>query len=58
MSYAISFNNGFLFTHKISLLILKADNPALIILLTALIGAMVAGFASLSGSLARRAFTN
>lgn len=57
MTYIISFRNGFLFTHKISLLILKADNPNMIILLTAFIGAIVAGFASLSGSLTKRVFT-
>jgi len=58
MTYIISFRNGFLFTHKISLLILKADNPTILIILTAFIGALVAGFASLSGSLTKRAFTN
>lgn len=58
MTYTISFRNDFLFTHKISLLILKADNPILVIILTAFIGALVAGFASLSGSLTKRVFTN
>jgi len=58
MTYIISFRNGFLFTHKISLLILKADNPILLIILTAFLGALVAGFASLSGSLTKRVFKN
>jgi hypothetical protein len=40
------------------LLILKADNPMLLIILTAFLGALVAGFASLSGSLTKRVFKN
>jgi LPS O-antigen subunit length determinant protein (WzzB/FepE family) len=36
------------------LLILKQDNPALLVTVTALIGALVAGLAALSGSFVRR----
>ncbi len=52
----ISSNNNYLLAHKVSLIILKTDNPAYLILATALIGALVAGFAALSGSLLRKLF--
>ncbi len=54
LSWYISSNNGHLLAHKVSLLILKTDNPSLLILVTALIGAIVAGLAALSGSFVRR----
>lgn len=54
LSYWISSNNEHILAHKVSLLILKADNPLLLILATALIGALVAGLAALSGSLLRK----
>lgn len=57
MTYLIDVNNGSLFSHKISLLILKTDNPIALIGVTALIGAIVAGSAALSGSLTKRFFT-
>jgi hypothetical protein len=50
----ISSNNDHILAHKISLLILKTDSPIMLILITALLGAMVAGFAALSGSLLRK----
>lgn len=50
----ISFKNHHIFTHKISLLIIKIDNPILIILLTTLIGAVVAGFSALTAAYLRR----
>ena len=53
MSWIISSNNQQLFAHKISRLILSTDNPTLLIFVTALLGALVAGFAALSGSLLR-----
>lgn len=56
LSFVISSNNNDVLAHRVSVLILKADNPLLLILVTALIGALVAGFAALSGSLARKAF--
>ncbi|MES2848218.1 MAG: hypothetical protein V4685_04140 [Bacteroidota bacterium] len=54
LSWYISSNNNDLLAHKISLLILKADSPMLLILITALIGALVGGLAALSGSFVRR----
>ena len=46
----ISSSNENIFAHKISVLILKIDSPVYIIITTALIGALVAGFGSLTGS--------
>jgi hypothetical protein len=48
----ISINNGHLLAHKISLLLLKTDNPFLLIIITGLIGGLVAGFAALTGTYA------
>lgn len=53
LSFFISNANGHILAHKISLLILNMDNPYLLMLATALIGALVAGFAALSGSYLR-----
>lgn len=50
LSFWISNNNGHLLAHKISLLIFKADNLWLLILVAATIGALVAGFAAMTGS--------
>ncbi|MEO5966717.1 MAG: hypothetical protein ABIP68_04625 [Ferruginibacter sp.] len=47
----ISANNNHVLAHKASMLILKTDSPLLLIVLTALIGGVVAGLASLSSSL-------
>lgn len=47
-------NNGVL-TQKIARLFSLGDNTFLLILVTALIGALVAGFAAMSGSLLRKA---
>jgi hypothetical protein len=54
MSWIISSNNQQIFAHKISRLILSTDSPNLLIFITALLGAIVAGFAALSGSLLRK----
>jgi hypothetical protein len=54
LSWYISSNNNNLLAHKISLLILKTDSPMILILVTGLIGALVAGFAALSGSFVSR----
>ena len=51
LSFWISYNNEHILAHKISLLILKKDNPYLLVLVTGLIGAVVGGFAALAGSL-------
>lgn len=54
LSFWISNNNEHLLAHKMSILILQMDNPYVLILATAIIGALVAGFAALSGSFLRR----
>jgi hypothetical protein len=54
LSYWISAKNENLLAHKISILILKMDSPYILMLATALIGALVAGFAALSGSFLRK----
>lgn len=54
LSFWISSNNGHILAHKVSLLLLKADNPYLLMLVAALIGALVGGFAALTGSYIRR----
>ncbi|MEO6329362.1 MAG: hypothetical protein ABIO55_10530 [Ginsengibacter sp.] len=46
----ISSNNNHILAHKVSLLILKTDSPYLLMLVSALIGAIVAGFAAMAGS--------
>lgn len=53
LSFWISNNNEHILAHKISVVFLKKDNPGLLIIVTGLIGAVVAGFASLTGSLLR-----
>jgi hypothetical protein len=54
LSFWISSNNNHVLAHKISQLILKMDNPMLLVLVTAFIGALVAGFAALAGSYLRK----
>ena len=54
MSFFISAANDHLLAHKISMLFIKTDNPILIIMLTGLIGGLVAGLGSLTGSFLRR----
>lgn len=54
LSFLISTNNDHILAHKISLIILKFDSPYLLILATALIGALIAGLAAMSGSFLRR----
>lgn len=53
LSFWISNGNAHLLAHKVSLIILKMDSPYLLMAATALIGALVAGFAALSGSYLR-----
>ncbi len=55
LSWYISHNNEHRLAHKISLLLLNADSPMILVLATALIGALVAGFAALTGSFLRNA---
>jgi hypothetical protein len=54
LSWYISSNNNHLLAHKVSMIILKTDSPLLLIVATAMTGALVAGFAALSGSYLRR----
>lgn len=54
LAWYISNNNEHLLAHKVSLLIIQTDSPYLLILITALIGGLVAGFAALSGSYLRK----
>jgi hypothetical protein len=54
LSFWISNNNEHLLAHKISMVLLKMDNPFVLIFATAIIGALVAGFAALSGSFLRQ----
>ena len=54
LSFWISNGNDHILAHKISLLILKMDNPYLLIFATGLVGALVAGFAALTGSYLRK----
>lgn len=53
LSFWVSNNNQHVLAHRVSQLILKMDNPVLLILATGLIGALVAGFAALAGSYLR-----
>ena len=53
MSFWISTSNNDILAHRVSLLIFKSDNTFLLILSTALIGALVAGLAALAASYLR-----
>ncbi len=54
LTFWISNSNGHVFAQKVSLVILKTGNPYLLMLLSALIGALVAGFAALAGSFVKK----
>lgn len=56
LSFHISNNNEHVLAQKISILILKMESPALLILITGLIGGLVSGFAALAGNYWRRIF--
>ncbi len=51
MVFWISTKNDHLLAHKISMVILKIDNPAVLILMTGLIGGLITGLGALTGSL-------
>jgi hypothetical protein len=53
LSFWISTANDHILAHRVSLLIFKVDNPFLLIVITALLGALVAGFAALTASYIR-----
>ena len=54
LSFWMSNNNDDVLAHKVSQLFLKMDSPVMLVLATALIGALVAGFAALAGSYVRK----
>lgn len=54
LAYYISMKNDHILAHKVSLLILKSDSPVSLVLLTGLIGGIVAGLAALAGSFLRK----
>lgn len=53
MSYWISIKNNNLLAHKISMLVLRIDTPLMLIIITGIIGGLIAGFAGLTGSYLR-----
>ena len=53
LAWWISTNNDNILAHRISLLLLKIDSPAILILATALIGGLTGSFAAMAGSLLR-----
>lgn len=55
LSFWISSNNNDILAHRVSQLIFKTDNAFLLIIVSALIGALVAGCASLTASYIRPA---
>jgi len=55
LSFWISSNNDHILAHRVSLLIFKTESALLLILVTAFIGALVAGFGALTGSFIRSA---
>lgn len=56
LAFWISSVNNHLLAHKVSILVIKTDNPLLLIVVSGLVGALVAAFAALSGALLRRVF--
>ncbi len=58
LAWFISVKNDHILAHKISLLILKTDNPFLLIIVTGALGALLAGLSALSGSLLRGIIRN
>ncbi|MDQ6757536.1 MAG: hypothetical protein M3004_11440 [Bacteroidota bacterium] len=54
LSFWISNNNNHILAHKVSQIILKINSPYLLILATAFIGGIVAGFAAMAGSYLRK----
>jgi hypothetical protein len=53
-AYYLSSRNGDLLAHKVALILPLHGNVAALILITGLLGGLVSGFASLTGSLAGR----
>lgn len=53
LAWYISSSNNHILAQKISVLVIKKNNPFALIAVTAITGALVAGFAALTGSLLR-----
>ncbi len=53
LSYWMSVQNEHILAKRVSMIILKQENPVMLILISALIGALVAGFAAMTGSFLR-----
>jgi hypothetical protein len=53
LCFILSSANKDMLAHKVSVMILKVDNPFLLMIVTALIGGIVAGLGSLAGGLLR-----
>ncbi len=54
LSFLKSSQNEHVLAHKVSLVILKTDSPAFLIIATAFLGALVAGLAALTASFLRK----
>lgn len=54
LSFWLSNANENILAHKVSMIMVNMDNPYLLMLATAVIGALVAGFAALTGSFIRK----
>ncbi len=54
LSFYLSNANNNLLAHKLSILFIKKDSPILLIIVTGVIGGLVAGFAGLSGRLCKK----
>lgn len=54
LSFLLSNANGHSLAHRISMMVLKMDNPFLLMAVTAVLGGVVAGFAAAAGSWLRK----
>lgn len=54
MAWFISMSNGHILAHRMSVLIVKKDDPTMLIFLTAILGAIPAGLAGLAGASLRK----
>lgn len=53
LAFIISSSNNHILAHRMSLVVLNNDSPFVLMVITGLIGALVAGFAALAGSFVR-----
>ena len=56
MSFFISASNDHILAHRMSMVILKKDNPIMLVLMTALIGGVVGALSAWSGAALRSLF--